>query len=298
MQYQNDLATEKAAAWADIKSSQRSGNVLTAQAIGIEYFESAKQECLKLNYNGIYGYLPKAFIDEYDFKGIQNFVGKYFEFVAHTVDMENQIFIANRIEALKTLSKRFWRQAKLGDTYAAFVRGVDQFNVYLLVNGVPTKLHRSDYSYTFYDDLREEVFIGDTIEVKITELIKPDAAAAADDVQAEENPNPEGSLLVSKKALEVDPMIFLNEYQEKATYLGTITKVHLDHGLFIRLEPRGIMVRSGFPPGGNSSRLKEGEQVNFKIQEINAKERRVKGIVITPNQGFRAKTTRGINYGR
>lgn len=298
----NEIEAERAAAWADIKESQRAGNVLTAKAIGIEYFElgELKQECLKLNYNGIYGYLPTSFIDTYEFRGIQNFVGKTFEFVVSYVSFEDQIFAANRIMALEKSAKRLWKNGKPGDIYPAFVRGVDRYHVYLLVSGVPTRMHRDEFSYVFSDDLREEIFIGETIDVKVLEINKPnpDLAIEGDEPTAEEKRAIEGNISVSKKALEVDPMSFINEYKEKSTYLGTITKIHVDHGIFISLEPRGITVRSGFPPGSNGARLQVGDEVNFKIQDINVKERRIKGLIITPNQNYKNKSNRSYQYGR
>lgn len=301
---------QRASAWANIKDSHRKQSVLTAIAIGIETIQAGKvsEFALKLNYNGIYGFLPMSFIDNYEFKGLQNFVGKTFEFVVSYVDLESQTFAANRIKALDILKRRFWRNAKAGEVYPAFVRGVDKFNIYLLVHGVPTKMHRNEFSYTFFDDLREEIFIGETIEVKILEINKPqNSDEKADQEKADEEltgaseeqaDSTEGSILVSSKALETDPMIYITEYQEKATYLGEIYKVHIDHGIFIRLEPRGIQVRTGFPPGTSMERLKVGEKVNFKIQEINAQERRIRGIVITPRQNGRKQNHRSLNYVR
>ncbi|MGG3805831.1 30S ribosomal protein S1 [Metabacillus fastidiosus] len=303
MQDTHDYEMQKATAWADIRNAARTGEVLYAQAIGLEYIPVAgkKEECLKLNYNGIYGFLPITFIDNYEFKGLQNFIGKVFEFCVTTVDLDGQIFAANRIKALEQLAKRFWRRAKSGEKYTAFVRGVDRFHVYLLVDGVPTRMHRDEYSYTFYEDLREEVFIGESLEVELLEVNKPLSSVESDSEEEIETDDKtrEGSISVSRKVLETDPMAYIHEYQEKATYLGTITKVHLDHGLFIRLEPRGIQVRTGFPPGTDQSLLQEGQTVNFKIQEINMQQRRVKGIVITPKQAFQKnRQTRSMNHVR
>ncbi|WP_066298094.1 hypothetical protein [Bacillus sp. FJAT-29937] len=312
---ENSFEMERAAAWADIKNSHRTQSVLKAQVIGIEIFEAGevKEECLKLNYRGIYGFLPKSFIDNYEFKGLQNFVGKTFDFVVSYVDLDNQTFAANRIKALEISAKRFWNRAKEGDVYPAFVRGVDRFNVYLLVNGVPTKMFRNEFSYEFHEDLREVVFIGETIDVKLLEIVKPQALTEdtnkpteelTEEIEAEneaENKKRiEGYISVSSRALETDPMIYLNEYKEKSTYLGYITKISIDTGsLFVKLEPRGIQTRTGIPPSTNLNRLKVGDMVNFKIQEIIAHERRVKGIIIDPRQNSRRQeNSRGSSYVR
>ncbi|MED0677629.1 S1 RNA-binding domain-containing protein [Aneurinibacillus thermoaerophilus] len=296
---QND---EKARAWADIKDSQRTKRVLVAQAKGIEDFQigDKKIECLKLNYRGIYGYLPKQFIDNYEFKGLTYFLGKYFEFVVDDVsfDTEKQIFIANRIKALEILSQNFWKTAKEGEVYSAFVRGIDQFNLYLLVEGVPTMLHRSEYSYSFVEDLREELEIGDTINVKILRLVKPNEKYLenVNDPQSEELTAGENGLLqVSARVLQEDPWKNITDYEEKGLYHGTITKIHVDHGLFIELEP-GLTVRTNFPPEAPS--FKVGQSVPVKLIEINPAERKIKAITIVRKQGIGKKNQSTISARR
>lgn len=285
-----EFKTQKQAVdWADIKESKQRGRVLYAQVIGIENIEKGniKEECLKLDYEGFEGYLPKTLIDKYEFKGLQSFVGSMLEIVVNYVDLETHIFGADRIKALEVLSSRFWRTAKKGEKYEAFVRGVDPYNVYLLVEGVPAKMYRDEFSYTFFDNLQEVVNIGDVLEVQLTEIEKSSG-------------DKEGKIEVSKKALEIDPWDYINHYKEKGTYLGIIKKVHMDHGLFIDLH-HGIRVRTNFPPNTDHSLLQEGEQVNLKIQSIDTNKREIKGIVITPKQSaYKSKRnrTRGTYNGR
>lgn len=287
---QMDMQQEAAMAFADIKDSYKTGRVLYAQAIGIEYLGQGnmRKECLKLDYKGVYGYLPKELIDNYEFKGLQSFIGKVFEFVVNHVDLDNHIFGADRIQALERLAERFWVTAKEGQQVEAFVRGIDPYNVYLLVEGVPVKLHRDDFSYTFYEDLREVVEIGDPLDVVITSVVKPEVV---DDEKIE------GRIEVSRKNLEVDPWDYIDEYKEKSTYLGVIKRVHMDHGLFVDLLPRNIRVRANFPPNTNQALLKEGQQVNVKIQQINVEKRSIKVIIITPRQNILKQKTQTTRRG-
>lgn len=284
--------------WADIKESQKTGNVLYAQAIGIEQIpvNGRTEECLKLNYKGNYGYLPITLIDNYNFKGLQNFLGKTFEFVVEHVDLESQLFVANRIKALEELSNSFWKRVQEGQIYDAFVRGIDPYNLYLLVDGVETKMHRDEYSYSYIEDLREEVEIGDTVPVKIIRAVKPNQKfelkrGNGNIVEVESGEN--GYLEVSTKALEEDPWNNIVNYKEKATYLGTITKVHMIHGLFIELEP-GLTVRTNFPPNANGHLFRVGEQVNVKLLKIDPENRKMTAIVIMPKQSNRNRQRQRI----
>lgn len=215
-----DSVGEEQLAWADIKESQRVKKVLYAEAVGLEALSmgSKKEEMLKLYYNGVYGYLPKSRIDNYEFKGLHHFLGKEFEFVVETVDLEGHWFLANRIEALEVSAKRFWKSAKVGQIMAGFIRGMDTSRLYLLVEGVPTVMRREEVSYSYIEDMRTEFEIGDVINVKITNLAPP-----TDD-------NIDGLLEVSAKVLEKDPWGQIAHYKERSSYSGTITKVHPEHG--------------------------------------------------------------------
>lgn len=279
MYYNNeDIIQDSTQAWADVKESKKMGHVLFGRVIGIETLENGKvkEECLKINFNGIYGYLPRTLIDRYEFKGLQHFLGGEFEFIVDEYFIDEQIFLANRIKALDKSAKIFWNKVRKGIEVEAFVRGADQFNVYCLVNGVSTKLHRDDFSYTYFEDIREAVEICDTFPVIVDEFVKPG------EKDEDGNVITEGRIKVSKKALETDPMTFINEYKEKSYYLGRITKIHPQHGLFVELEPRGIVSRCNFPPHYDGKPLRVGDEVNVKIQEIIVKERKVKGLIILP----------------
>lgn len=283
----DDFEVKRALSWADIKDSHKTKKVLFAKATGIEEVpvNGSPKECLKLNYEGNYGYLPIDLIDDYEFRGLQGFLGKEFEFVVQHVDLESHLFVANRKEALAILAQRFWKTAKEGEVYEAFVRGIDPYNMYLIVSGVRAKLHRDEYSYSFIEDLREEVEIGDTIQVKIMKLVKPgqpfkrtSGRGAEVDTVADER----GYLELSSKLLEKDPWDNIVNYKEKMTYLGTIKKVHMDHGLFIELDNSGLVVRTNFPPNTSGQMLRVGREVNLKIVGIDAKKRQIKGLVINP----------------
>jgi small subunit ribosomal protein S1 len=272
----DDVGIEQLA-WADIKESQRVKQVLYAEAIGLEVLTvgDKKEEMLKLSYKGVYGYLPKSRIDTYEFKGLHHFIGKEFEFVVETVDIEGHWFLANRIQALEVSSRRFWKSAKVGQVLVGFIRGIDVSNLYLLVEGVPTVLHKKDVSYSFIDDLRTDYDIGDVINVKVTKLEEPT------------DENKEGLLEVSAKVLQKDPWGSIIDFKEGMSYMGKITKIHAEHGVFLELLP-GLTVRTNFPPNATPAQLKKGNKLTVKLLEINHKDRRIKAISIIPQKSINA----------
>lgn len=276
------LEMEYASAWADIKEAYRQRekkHIFSAKAIGIEKMELGghRQEVLKLYYNGIYGYIPKSLMDDYDFRSLQSFIGAEFDFVVTQLIEEagERLFLGNRKLALEYQAEKFWRNAKEAQRYEAFVSGVDRYNVYLLIQGVRTRLSREDFSHEYQADLQNVAFIGDTLEVSIIEIDRENK-----------------KLEVSRKVLEVNPMSYLKEYKVKGSYQGTIVNMDIDNGIFVRLEPRGLVGRAGFPPGMKSSMLEIGKQVNFKVTNVLEHKGHIHGIIIIPRsaQLNRAKT--------
>lgn len=281
-----ELNMELAHAWADIREAYRQRekkHVFTAKAVGIEKLElrGRKQEVLKLYHDGIYGFIPKTLMDDYDFRSLQSFVGAEFDLVVTDLIDEDgeRMFVGDRKLALEYQAEKFWRSAKVGQIHEAFVSGVDTYNVYLLIQGVRTRLNREDYSHVFQPDLQDVVFIGDTLEVAITEIDK-------------ENQKIE----VSHKILEVNPMSYLKEYKKGGSYQGTIVNIDIDNGIFVSLEPRGLVARAGFPPGTKSGLLEIGGKVNFKITNILENKGHIHGIVIVV-RGAKSNRARGRIHG-
>lgn len=269
---QNQKDFEAAQAWADLREAYRhreKGYVIEAQVIGLEKLERGeqKEEALKIYYNGIYGYIPISNVDDYEFRSLQSFVGSNIQFIVEQLfeEDDSRLFLGNRKKALDALAVKFWKKAKIGQDYEAYVSGVDKYGVYLLVEGVRVRMERDDYSYDFVTDLRDYVDIGTTMDVRIMNLEKD-----------------EKRIDVSRKALESDPRDFIQEYKRGGFYLGTIVNIDIDAGVFVRLEPRGLVGRAGFPPNLGKRILKPGDQVNFKVTEVNEKLARVRGLVIVP----------------
>lgn len=272
---EQDFKLELAQAEADIREAKRKRKqnfLITAQAVGIETLkrDNLKIDVLKVYYHGVYGYIPKHLMDDYEFKSLQSFADGEFTFFVEDVFEENGevVFLANRKDALVYQAEQFWKKAKVGQRYSAFVSGVDRFNVWLLVNGVRVQMNREEYSYKFTKDLQLEVFIGDVFDVKITEI----------DV---ENKKVE----VSRKILEEDPRIYLKDYKVGSTYAATVENIDPELGVFVTLKPKGIVAKAGFPPLQTGRLLREGANVNFKVTWINEDKGFVGGLIIIPRVG-------------
>lgn len=281
--------------------------ILKAMVYGVETLEfgGQKQQALALSFNGIFGYIPASKIDNYEFKGLQSFVGTELEFIVESlfepeeevaeekssetslVNDEKQqgkilthktLFLGNRAAALEIQAERFWKNLKTNgvndQVYEAFVSGVDKANVWLVVEGMRVRMNRMNYSYKFYDDLRLHIFIGDKIQVKVLDFEEKEADGET-----------KRTLTVSRKVLERNPKDFLSNIKVKGTYLAVVKNIDVDKGVFVELDPLGITVLVGFPSMDSGIKLEKEKHVNVRVTRIDTNTGFVSGVIFDPRGG-------------
>lgn len=246
---------------------------LEVEVIGIEPLEFAGQsmECAKVYYDGLYGFIPKDKVDDYEFHSLDSFIGSSVEVIVDDIitDDFQTIFLANRTEALKIKSDLFWKNGRVGDVVPAFISGVDKVNAYLIVNGIRVRMPKMEYSFHYVEDMREQVRRGDTIDVKITAI------------DAEEK-----KIRVSRRALEADPRILLKEYKEGGRYAAIVNNFDYENdAIFVSLLPHKVSARAKFPAVRVGQHIEKGDSVSFHISNIDLERGFVHGRIIVPKVG-------------
>lgn len=282
--------TPKMRAWADLKEAQRTGQIMSGRTIGIEMksLAGSKEEVLKIDFNGVYGYLPKSRVDNYSLRGIQHYLDRELEFVVDEVIIDKAatvgIFVANRAKALEKKAERFWKEAQEGHVFEAFIRGVDQYTLFLLVEGISCEINRSDVGYVFYEDLTEAFEIGETIPVKITGITRPSKGQ-------------KGKITIDSRTLQEDPWNNIVNYSLNGIYIGEVTRIHPEHGMFVELvDSPGLVIRTNFPPNSGNHIFKKGETIRVRIAKIDAAGRRMKAVAFVPQ--YSKKRTDKSSYGK
>lgn len=262
-----DLKEQRMYAEAQLKTARQFNRFINVKSVGVEPLELAGQtiECLKVYYEGVYGYVPKDKMDDYEFRSLFSFVDVDIQVTIENIisDEHNTFFIANRKEALEKQANLFWSSAKKGQTYNSFVSGVDRTNVYLIINGVRLRMSKEEYSYTYYSDLREVVAIGESFEVKIVEI----------DSESKK-------LVVSRRVLEEDPKAFLDAYKKGGTYAAEVNNIDFEHGVFVSLKPHGITALAPLPALRMGQHIEPGDIVNFKVTRMDIDKGYIFGHII------------------
>lgn len=275
------LKEQRMYAEAQLKNARNFNRFITVKSIGIEPLELGGQtiECLKVYYEGVYGYIPKDRMDDYEFRSLYSFVNGEFQVTVETIisDDHDTFFIGNRKAALQKQEELFWKSAKKGQLHNAFVSGVDKTNLYLIVNGVRIRMPKEEYSYSYHHDLREVVAIGETMNVCITSIN-----------------NEEQKLEVSRRVLEVDPSKHLSQYKVGGVYACEINNIDFERAsVFVTLEPHGITALAKMPALRIGQHLKVGDkQLSFKVNRVDLDKGHIFGHIIVPKVAQIAKARR------
>lgn len=267
---EDQLREQRMYAEANLRDARRFKRFITVTSVGVEELTMADTtvECLKVYYDGIYGYIPKDKMDEYDFRSLYSFVDGEFQVTVEEVisDEHNSFFIGNRKVALEKQAEMFWNSAKEGQVQDAFVSGIDKTNVYLIISGVRTRMSKEEYSYTYHRDLREVITRGEHIDVRIVSLNAEDK-----------------KLKVSRRVLEADPKTFLSEYKPGGLYAAEVNNINSEvGGVFVTLKPRGISALAQFPSMRVGQHIKEGQKVQFKVSRVDLLTGHIYGHVVIP----------------
>ncbi|MGE7988761.1 hypothetical protein [Lysinibacillus fusiformis] len=276
---EEQLKEKRMYAEANLKDARRFKRFITVTSVGIEELQMAGTaiECLKVYYDGIYGYIPKNKMDDYEFRSLYAFVDADFEVIVEDVvsDENSAYFIANRTEALSIQASLFWNSAKEGKVYSSFVSGVDKANLYLIVNGVRSRMPKEEYSYAYYKDMREVVGRGERIDVKIISI------------NADEQ-----KVKFSRRILEADPAVFLADYKPGGSYAAEINNINPELGVFVTLKPHNISALAPFPSMRVGQHLKEGQKCQLKVSRVDMKTGHIYGHIVLPRVNQMGKASR------
>lgn len=274
-----ELQQKRSFAISSLKEAKAFNRFIPVEVVGIEKLSLGKesQECLKVYFEGVFGYIPKTKIDDYDFYSIDSFVNTNLDVMVEQIisDEHKTYFLANREAALELQANIFWNRGRKGEIVSGYVSGVDKMNVYLLVNGVRCRMSKVDYSFRFVRDLREEVERGQELEVKIVEFNKE-----------------EKKIQVSRRVLEADPRTFLDEYSVGSRYGATINNIDPETGVFVSLRPHGITALASLPSLNIGKNIKVGDLVNIHVTRKDEEKGFIYGRLVVPRVGQIRKAQR------
>lgn len=246
--------------WQEIYAARQNGTILQGELIGIESPEPDKTYGI-VQVGFVNGYLPMQEAGD-EVKNINQFrslIGNKIVFKVTNLLREEEQFVASRKQALEQMQETTWKRLKKDQEVIAVVRDVRMKTVRLEIGGVTVKMPAEEYDHKFVNDLRDELKVGDHLQVKVLSV----------DSEKKE-------VKVSAKALKENIWDDIAKHlRVKGEYAGTITGI-AEFGIFINI--RGNV--DALAPHLKFDKFKKGDKVLIRLLEIQPKKQHIRAKII------------------
>lgn len=253
------------AAWQKLEKARDA-----KEAVAV-YGKGVNPSGVAVDCEGVGGFIPGAQLGKEVSKNPQSLVGKYFKAVPLDVDrLSNKLVLSEKevseASDIKAASEAILK-VKEGDIYKGIVTTVANFGCFVKIEidkkrEVEGLVHISELSWGRVERVSDVVNKGDEVRIKV--IGKKDGKLAFSIKQALKDPWQEAS----------------KKYKPEAKVKGRVVRLS-DFGAFVELEPgiEGLIHITKIPP---ATRIKEGDEVNCYVEEIDTKSKKLSlGLVLS-----------------
>jgi small subunit ribosomal protein S1 len=222
---------------------------------------------LTVDVNGIRGFMPISQIDMYRVEQPEQFVNQKLRCMVTEVNPAERNLVVSRRAILERerdeQKEKFWDTLEVGQTRTGMVRSILPFGAFVNLGAADGLIPVSELSWTHIKDPSEVVKEGQTVEVKVIKLDRPNKKIA-----------------LSLKQLQASPWDTL----EQRVYPGLVFETKItrlaDFGAFVEVEPgiEGLVHVSEIAlqrirkPGAV---VQPGQTVKVKVLSIDKENRRI-----------------------
>lgn len=246
--------------WQEIYAARQNGTILQGELIGIESPEPEKTYGV-IQVGFVRGYLPMQEAGE-EIQTVNHFrrlIGSKIVFKVTNLLRDEEQFVASRKEALEQMQAITWKRLNEGIDMIAIVRDVRMKRVRLELGGITVNMSAEEYDHRYINDLRDELKVGDHLQVKVTSV----------DKEAKK-------VTVSAKALKENVWDDIAKHlRVKGEYAGTITGI-AEFGVFVNI--RGNV--DALTPHLKFDKFKKGDRVLIRLLEIQPKKQHIRAKII------------------
>jgi len=216
---------------------------------------------------GVRGFIPASMVERHFVEDFSDYKGRTLRLKVKEIDRPNNKLILSQKDVLEeeyqAKKLEVMENLKAGDVIEGTVQRLTQFGAFVDVGGVDGLVHISELSYQHVEKPSDVVKEGDKVKVKI---LKVDPANER--------------ISLSIKAAQPGPWEQAGEqFQIGDIIQGTVRRL-VDFGAFVEVAPgvEGLVHVSQIAHrriGTPHEVLKEGQQVNVKVLDINVGEKRI-----------------------
>ncbi|HZG78791.1 MAG TPA: 30S ribosomal protein S1 [Paenibacillus sp.] len=216
---------------------------------------------------GVRGFIPASMVERHFVEDFSDYKGRTLKLKVKEIDRPNNKLILSQKDVLEeqyqAQKQQVMDRLNVGDVIEGTVQRLTQFGAFVDVGGVDGLVHISELSYTHVEKPSDVVKEGDKVKVKILKL----------------DPANE-RISLSIKAAQPGPWEQAGgQFQIGDIIQGTVRRL-VDFGAFVEVAPgvEGLVHVSQIAHrriGTPHEVLKEGQQVNVKVLDINVAEKRI-----------------------
>lgn len=216
---------------------------------------------------GVRGFIPASLIEDHFVESFEDYKGKVMTFKIVELEKEkNRLILSHKavVEAEKSVSKQqTFESIKSGDILTGTVQRLASFGAFVDIGGVDGLVHISQISYEHLDNVTDVLTEGQEVKVKVLSI----------DRDAER-------ISLSIKDTLPGPWSVVEEKVAKgATLIGKVKRL-VSYGAFVEVFPgvEGLVHISQIAHKHISNPqevLKEGEEVQVKVIDVNSAEKRL-----------------------
>jgi small subunit ribosomal protein S1 len=216
---------------------------------------------------GVRGFIPASMVERHFVEDFSDYKGRTLKLKVKEIDRPNNKLILSQKDVLEeqyqAQKQQVMDRLSVGDVIEGTVQRLTQFGAFVDVGGVDGLVHISELSYQHVEKPSDVVKEGDKVKVKILKL----------------DPANE-RISLSIKAAQPGPWEQAGgQFQIGDIIQGTVRRL-VDFGAFVEVAPgvEGLVHVSQIAHrriGTPHEVLKEGQQVNVKVLDINVGEKRI-----------------------
>ena len=216
---------------------------------------------------GVRGFIPASLIEDHFVESFEDYKGKVITFKIVEIEKDkNRLILSHKavVEAEKSVSKQqTFESIKSGDILTGKVQRLASFGAFVDIGGVDGLVHISQISYEHLDNVADVLSEGQEVKVKVLSI----------DRDAER-------ISLSIKDTLPGPWAEIEEKASKGAVLTGKVKRLVSYGAFVEVFPgvEGLVHISQIAHKHITNPqevLKEGEEVQVKVIEVNSADKRL-----------------------
>lgn len=216
---------------------------------------------------GVRGFIPASLIEDHFVESFEDYKGKVITFkIVELEKAKNRLILSHKavVEAEKSVSKQqTFESIKSGDILTGKVQRLASFGAFVDIGGVDGLVHISQISYEHLENVADVLSEGQEVKVKVLSI----------DRDAER-------ISLSIKDTLPGPWAEIEEKASKGAVLTGKVKRLVSYGAFVEVFPgvEGLVHISQIAHKHITNPqevLKEGEEVQVKVMEVNIAEKRL-----------------------